>query len=812
MNNPTPAVRPPRRSHLYRTGFPLLVSLLGGTAFAQEAASAAPAPEDDVVKLSAFTVSDEKDSGYRASNSIAGTRSNTPIKDIPLNIQVFTKDLYDDLVITNQIDLERYNAALVNGNADIRSSNPIQQAYNAFLFRGFVQNWGLRDGIRQYDPVDTQGLARVEIVKGPAGPLYGLSYAGGVMNSVTKDVDFQKDFTALRFTVQNEGEYRATIDANYTGDTKQGEFGIRFNGAHAETVDEREHSDGSLRYSQLNLAWKPYAGTEMKFLMENGSRGKVNGLSYFTRNETDSLGNTLDNGASIPLQIDHPEIPWEWNWATGSNIRSIDTDLYRGTINQTFNENFSATAYIQYAERLNIDSNGWEGQNSGGGAAWDTNSNTGWINPGRPGELIRLGYHYRDWGNRMHGYGATGIYKVDLGPIKNVITFGANVWSEKFLTRRYAQPSSTTNVLEFPVRAGIDTTNTPFSPPPDYAANTGNGGWNRENNSNDYYFVAWQGSAFENRLKLNAAVNRTNLKLVQTNVAGSSTNVTEVSKTSPMFGAMFDVTKQVSVFAVYSSSLFPSTDKNSFSQQMPPEIGKSYEAGVKVELLNGKISGTISYYQITKEGGGKEVKPAFNLNVQRWDAMTPTQRTAEFPNDTRESLLADGDFYAAGEQESKGFEADLIFQPTPNWQIMLSYANNDTEVTASPIASELGRTTSGHIESQTALLTKYSFTDGSVKGLSIGAGFQYAGEALQDYNGPGGNGRYNPSTFYGEVFAGYRFKFLGYDSLVQLNVKNITEQEEFIGWKATGSANVRATERYEISTPMVYSLTFGFDF
>jgi iron complex outermembrane receptor protein len=206
------------------------------------------------------------------------------------------------------------------------------------------------------------------------------------------------------------------------------------------------------------------------------------------------------------------------------------------------------------------------------------------------------------------------------------------------------------------------------------------------------------------------------------------------------------------------------------------------------------------------------VKPAFNLNVQRWDAMTPTQRTAEFPNDTRESLLADGDFYAAGEQESKGFEADLIFQPTPNWQIMLSYANNDTEVTASPIASELGRTTSGHIESQTALLTKYSFTDGSVKGLSIGAGFQYAGEALQDYNGPGGNGRYNPSTFYGEVFAGYRFKFLGYDSLVQLNVKNITEQEEFIGWKATGSANVRATERYEISTPMVYSLTFGFDF
>ncbi|WP_175414811.1 TonB-dependent siderophore receptor [Nibricoccus aquaticus] len=804
MKTPTPASAPLGRPSFSRASLLLLLPALGLTAIAQETPTpVTPPTEDDVVNLSAFRVSEDKDSGYKASNSIGGTRSNTPIKDIPLNIQVFTKDLYDDLVITNQIDLERYNAALVNGGADGRSSNPIQQAYNAFLFRGFVQNWGLRDGIRQYDPIDTQGLSRVEIVKGPAGPLYGLSYAGGVMNSVTKDVDFLKDFTSLRFTVQSEGEYRAAIDANYSGDTKHGKFGVRFNGAHAETVDERENSDGSLRYSQVNLAWQPYAGTEVKFLMENGYRGKANGLGYFTRNGAD--------GAQIPLQIDHPEIPWEWNWSTGGNIRSIDTDLYRGTINQTFNENFSATAYVQYATRLNIDSNGWEAQGSGGGANWDTNGDTGWQLGGTPAEFIRLGYHYRDWGNRMHGYGATGIYKVDLGAIKNVVTFGANVWAEKFLTRRFAQPSTTTNTLILPVRAGISI-NTPLVPPADWAANTGNGGWNRENNSNDYYFVAWQGSLFENRLKLNAAANRTNIKLVQYDATANTSKTTEVSKTSPMFGAMFDITKQVSVFGVYSSSLFPSTDKNSFSQQMPPETGKSYEAGVKVELLNGKISGTVSVYQITKEGGGKQVTPAFNLEVQRFDALSLAQQAIQFPGQTRATLLAKGDFYPAGEQESTGFEADLIFQPTKSWQILLSYANNDTEVTSSPIATELGRTTSGHIDQQLAMLTKYSFTDGAAKGLSIGAGIQYADEALQDYNGPGNTGRYNPATFYGELFAGYRLKLLGYDTLIQLNLKNITEQEEFVGWKPTGVAGRVATDRYEVSTPMVYSLTVGIDF
>jgi len=777
--------------------------------------AAAPAPEAgsgdrEVLHLSPFTVNTERDYGYRASNSIAGTRSNTPIKDIPLNIQVFTKDLYDDLLITNQIDLERYNASLVNGGADGRSSNPIQQAYNAFLFRGFVQNWGLRDGIRQYDPIDTQGLARVEVVKGPAGPLYGLSYAGGVMNSVTKTVDFAKNFTSFRASVQNEGEYRTTLDANYSADVALGKFGVRFNGAYADTKDARAHSDGTLRYSQLNLEWQPFPNTQIQLLAEDGYREKNNGLGYFTRAERDGTGATIDNGAAIPLQIDHPNIPWETNWSTGTNARSIDTELLRGTLNHAVNENLSLTAYWQYGKRLNIDANGWDSQGSGGGASWDTNGNTGWINPGLPGEVIRLGYHYRDWGNRMHGYGATALYKFELASTRHVLTGGAAAWGEKFLTRRYAQPSNTTNVIDFAVSPSVNTSVVPLVPPSDWVADTGNGGWGRENNSNDYYFASWQMYAFQDRLTLTAAVNHTNLKLVQIPAAGAA-NLTEVSKNSPMFGAVFDITPQVSVFAAHSTSLFPSTDKNSFSVQMPPEVGKSYEAGLKVELLDGKISGTVSYYQIRKEGGGRQVSPGFNLNVQRWDAMSPADRLLNFPGQTRDTLLAQGDFFPAGEVESKGFEADLIYQPTRNLQFVLSYAHNTNEVTESADLSQFGRATQGSIKDQLALLAKYSVTQGSYKGAYFGGGLQYAGEALQDYNGPGGAARYNPDTFYAEAFAGYRFPLGKTSGVVQLNVKNLTQQAEFVGWKATGGTT-RATQRYEVDTPVIYSLTFGLDF
>lgn len=814
MNDPTPIPKASNRLGFLRAGFFLALPALGGVAFAQNTAAADGTTDDDVVTLSPFTVSTAKDVGYRASNSIAGTRSNTPIKDIPLNIQVFTKDFYEDLLITNQVDLERYNASLINGGADSHSDNPIQQAYNAFLFRGFVQNWGLRDGIREYDPIDTQGLARVEVVKGPAAAMYGLAYPGGVMNNITKEVDFAHNFTSLRFVAQTEGELRATIDANYTGKVAGGRFGLRFNAANSETKDERAHSDGAIRYTQVTTNWQPTPTTEVKFLAERGYREKPNGLGYFTRGETDAAGNGLSNGADIPLQIVHPGIPWTWNWSNGANMRSLDTKLYRGTVNQAIGDNFTATAYVQFSERKQIDGNGWDANGSGGADSWEAGG--GWIVERDPTtkaitrETIQSGYSYRDWSNTMHAYGATGVYKFEFAKVKNTFTFGGNVWSEKFVSRSSTQAGSASQtLLTYPIAADINTTNIPIGPPADFHPVTDGNGYTHENNSNDYYFTSWQLSAFDNRLKTNLSINRTNLKLVQwANGNATTANTTKQSKNSPMVGAMFDVTKEISIYAVHATSLFPTTDKNSFGTQMPPVVGSSYEGGIKVELMQGKISGTLSYYQITQTGGAQNNPTAENLNTQRWDGMTQSQRDVAFPGKTRSDLL--GDLVPGAEQESKGFEADLIFQPMRNWQLLFSYAHNDQKVTDAVDKSTIGQSSTGSIKDQFSVLTKYSFDEGAVKGLYVGLGFQAAGKALQGYQS--GIARYNPSTFYAEAFGGYRFKFRGYNAIVQLNAKNLTEQDDFVGWKATGSATKIATERYTVPTKMRVSLTFGLDF
>lgn len=792
---------------LWLAGPVLCAALLAtaGSLRAQTAPAPANEEESDTVKLPTFTVSTERDYGYRASNSIAGSRTNTPIKDLPVNIQVFTKDLFDDLGILNQVDLEAYNGSLVNGGADRNSNNVIQQAYNAFLFRGFQQNWGLRDGIREYDPVDLQGIARVEVVKGPVAALYGLTYPGGVMQNITKAVDFQKSFARATVSYDSEGEYRAALDANFTGELNGQEAGIRFNGAHTQSQDQRAHSEGKIEYAQLNLAWRATPTTLIEFLMEDGYREKPNGLGYFSRGEAGADGNFAD----IPLQIIHPSIPWEWNWSDGANMRSLATTLYRGKITQSVGD-IDLQAYWQYSTRKQIDGNGWDAAgNNQSGDGWEAGG--GWTTYAGQ-EVIEMGYSYRDWSNQMHNYGFTGSYKFDLGETKNTFAFGANAWAEKFVSRSSTQAGAANPIrLRFPVQANIPI-NTSYGPPPDVHPVTDGNGYTHENNSNDYYFVNWQMSAFDNRLNTNVSVNRTNVKLLQwANGQATTPNVTEQSKTSPMFGAIYKVTDQISVFGLYSTSLFPDSGKDSRGAQFTPQVGKGTEFGVKFETADGKLSGTISYFNILREGGSQNDPNKNNINTDLYDLLTSQGRIAE--RDAQFSSRPLGDLIQGGEQEGKGFEVDIVYQPTRNWQIVGSFADVDHQFTKSAVAATIGQTYPEAIKTRYSLLSRYTFTEGDAKGAFVGLGISGGSKSLENYVNFGGKdvARYEPARMNVDAFAGYKFKFMGRDTTVQLNIKNLTGEDDYQGWKATGSASVLATERYAVPLPTIYRLTFGID-
>jgi iron complex outermembrane receptor protein len=773
-----------------------------GTLRAQTSAPATAA-EGEVVKLDPFTVTTSRDYGYRASNSIAGTRTDTPIKDIPINIQVFTRDLADDLNIKNQVDLEAYNASLVYGAADYSSDTPIQQPYQNFLFRGFRQNWGLRDGVREYDPIDMQNLARVEVVKGPAAALYGLAYPGGVMNNITKSVDFNRNFTSLRATVGSEGDYRGTIDANVSGALAGGKLGVRYNGTYEKTADWREHSEGDVRLSALIVDWQLPTGTDVEFLVEKGFRAKPNGLGWFTTGDSAHPASQ----ASIPLQVLHPDVPWGWNWANKDNFDSLDTTMYRGKITQKIGDNFQVQAYVQTSDRLEKAGDGWDANGSGGANSWES-AGSGWD---AATNTITSTYNYRDWGNKMHAYGFTGVYKADFAATKHTFAFGANVWAEDELSRHSQGLNPLASAVRYPGTAGVMPAIPPF-PPVDLTIDlTGGNGSHHENNSNDYYFANWQMTALDGKLKTNAGINKTNMKLLGWNnaVSPKPDTVYEASKVSPLYGAVYEVTNQVSVFAVHSTSLFPDTTKDSFGRTFSPQVGSSVEGGVKFETTDGVWSGTISYYNIKQTGGSQSDPNAINATTVIYDALTPAQQQAQYGG-----IRPLGDIIQGGEQKSKGIEVDVVYQPTKNWQIVGSFADTDHKFTKSAVASTIGQTYPQAIKTRYSLLTSYTITDGEMKGLKLGLGYAGGTKSLQDYQNFGGKdvARYWPSRSTLEVFGNYRFTTMGHNAFVQLNIKNLTKAPQYVGWQATGSNTVLATTPYEIKLPIVYRLTFGLDF
>lgn len=779
--------------------------------FAQQATPAAPAKEDsEVVKLPTFSVSTERDYGYRASNSIAGSRTNTPIKDLPVNIQVFTKDLMDDLGMVTQVDLESYNGSLVNGGMDRNSTNTIQQAYNSFLFRGFQQNWGLRDGLREYDPVDLQGIARVEVVKGPVAALYGLTYPGGVMQNITKAVELGKNFGRTTFSFDSEGEYRASLDTNFSGQINGNNAGIRFNGAYTQSKDHRAHSEGKVQYTQLNFAYQLTPTTTLELLAENGYREKPNGLGYFSRGETGGISGS--NYSDIPLQIVHPEIPWDWNWSDGANMRSLDTKLYRGKITQSVG-NLDLQAHWQYSARRQEDGDGWDASgNTQSGDGWEAGG--GWTTYAGQ-EVIEMGYSYRDWSNQMHTYGFTGVYKLEAASIKHTFAFGANAWAEKFVSRSGTQAGAANPIrLRFPVKAGI-AINTSYAPPPDFHPVTDGNGYTHENNSNDYYFANWQMSAFNNRLNTNVSLNRTNVKLLQwANGQATTPSKTEQSKTSPMVGAVYKVTDAISVFGLYSTSIFPDSGKDSRGGQFSVQSGTGTEFGVKFETADGKLSGTVSYFSILREGGSQNDPNKNNVNTDEYDRLTRLATPAAIAQrDAQWSSRPIGDLIEGGEQEGKGFEVDIAYQPTKNWQIVGSFADVDHQFTKSAVAATIGQTYPQAIKTRYSLLSRYTFTEGEAKGAFVGLGISGGSKALMGYVNFGGKdvARYEPARMTAELFAGYKTKVLGRNTTLQLNIRNLTGEDDYQGWKATGSATVLSTERYAVPIPTIYRLSVSID-
>src|SRR5258708_3003473 len=214
---------------------------------AQTAATAAPDDQtDNVVRLSEFQISTDQDKGYRASNSVSGSRFSTPIKDLPFALQAFTSEFINDIHPETLYDIALYSPGVSYRSSDFTNGND-ELAIRVFNVAagGLYSSQSLRDGMKGPPVMEFSNVDRVEVVKGPASFLYGQLAPGGMVNMITKSPKekFQGNVMA---SYGSYDEYRGMLDV--TGPLNKSLF-----------------YRAVLSYSHDMNYWKPYDSKQWDF-------------------------------------------------------------------------------------------------------------------------------------------------------------------------------------------------------------------------------------------------------------------------------------------------------------------------------------------------------------------------------------------------------------------------------------------------------------------------------------------------------------------------------------------------------------------
>jgi iron complex outermembrane receptor protein len=126
---------------------------------------------------------------YVVTQDTVGTKTSTPIIEIPQSISVVTRDQMDAQNVQSIAQAVGYTAGVIPG------PSVYQDSFDTIYMRGFTDfgNSGqFLDGLRQLNGefgvlrMEPYFLESVEVLKGPASVLYGQTMPGGVLNLTSK--------------------------------------------------------------------------------------------------------------------------------------------------------------------------------------------------------------------------------------------------------------------------------------------------------------------------------------------------------------------------------------------------------------------------------------------------------------------------------------------------------------------------------------------------------------------------------------------------------------------------------------------------
>lgn len=791
-----------RNRSAFHTGLLVCVCSLGGlpaallaqTAPAAPAAAPAEQVSDETITLSPFTVSTEQDKGYRATNSISGTRLDTPIKELPMPIEVITESFLRDTGATDLRQSLRYSAGIILQSQNDQGSNAFYGAggvhnpegatanktQSSFKIRGYITDVILRDGYRRQSATDSINIGRIEVIRGPAALLYGIGNFGGIVNYLPKTPERKRE-TSVGLTLGSYDLKRTTVDTTGPID-EAGRFAYRLTGAWQDTGNQTELYNEDHWFFSPSLSFKPFPKTDILIDFEVGAQDET-GLGFQTvraRSDIDGIGQADRLQSSGFVQFAGKD-PRTFRWSGPDTYRDSKQNNIRVQLTQEILPNLNLLAGYN-SSRVDFyarDVNGSMRQNVGPVALRDTitvlpidvaNGSSEFSESLSPNTIFE--YLWTDSSERNEREQA----RVELNYAFKL--FEDSRWlsiDSSILAGRSVETADRISMLNrtanntFNYKRPTDTSYIRFGTQGDGTADRTMVAINRimsdAKNTGDY--AVYQGKFLDERLVIVAGVRSDENENDSSSVtfhptAGSSSATRPKQKeTTEQYGATFRIIPQLSVYALRAGGVQPNFDGNrdAVGNPLGPVLAKSNEFGLKIDLMDGKISGTISKFKIertgvpfgqwwmptlkntfdpnrpitynvgnfspsTVAGGSNGGNGAADAALPQWNAgvsagaiyqlngqwyvnasnaagaayldqvfnLTKTTNpgwpgwlyTADANTNNGWEDRGDGNGYQAyvqQEDESEGWDAQILFSPTDNFQLLLTYANTKRVIT-----------------------------------------------------------------------------------------------------------------------------------
>ena len=673
-----------------------MVCLAGLATFAAFAQTPAAKPDDDVVRLDAFRVSTTVESYAQPTSSMASK--------LPMDV----KELASSLSILNSAAITDRNAVILTDVvAYVVGATASQNSVNGFSFRGFpntgsytqnIQFDGLMGATLKKGGSSASNVDSLEFLKGPNGVLYGQMNPGGLLNIVTKNPKEVRE-TTVRATISTfAGEFgsfgettNSTVSLDTTGPlgrSKKLFYRLVVDTGHSPNSRPGNWNNASSIYPALTYKWSRETQVTLKAEISQDFRRQDDGIIPIFTNNT-AFGTTA-SFVTAPLDTVY------------NDTKDKATD--RG---QALSLKFQTTIATDWTFRLQ------------GRSVWHldvvrelTVNNANTFNPtstfARPTSTLRRQYNYVKNGHRYNFVDANLFRTFNIGRVKQVVLGGVGGGGEFFGNARLAfGPNQTVAQAIGLINPVIDQADYPAVPA---------GVTNQ---------VTWQGALgayISDQIKVGEKLNLSlGLRRDRQRVHGQNTLnpalttfATELKANTRQVGAVYALTAQVSAYASWSESIRPQTniayDINGNSS-FPPETGEQYEGGLKFSTPSRNVNVTLATYEISRT----------NVVVPSGTNFTTSVGSAQ---------VGQAISRLDGKQTSKGTEFEVQWQPIPNWQLQAGYAYSKAIIAASTRnPASVGLDLANAPRKSASFWTRYNFTRGDLKGLGVGTGLVYVGDA-----------------------------------------------------------------------------------